>query len=69
MERNNTGFSLECDSSIINNPNAGILGIIAAAPSDDDLKAAINKVPEAYSEFIPIMTVRMSGILKFIYLC
>ena len=63
MERNNTGFSLEWDSSIINNPNAGILGMVAAAPSDDDLKAAINKVPEAYSEFIPIMTAEMAAVL------
>ena len=63
MERNNTGFSLEWDSSIINNPNAGILGIIAAAPSDNDLKAAINKVPEAYSDFIPIMTAEMAAVL------
>ena len=36
LERNNTGFSLEWDSSIINDPNAGILGIVSAAPSDDD---------------------------------
>ena len=63
MERNNTGFSLEWDSSIINNPNAGILGMVAAAPSDDDLKAAINKVPEAYSEYIPIMTAEMAAVL------
>ena len=63
MERNNTGFSLEWDSSIINNPNAGILGMVAAAPTDDDLKEAINKVPEAYSEFIPIMTAEMAAVL------
>ena len=63
MERNNTGFSLEWDSSIINNPNAGILGMVAAAPSDDDLKVAIDKVPEAYSEFIPIMTAEMAAVL------
>ena len=52
MERNNTGFSLEWDSSIINNPNAGILGMVAAVPSDDDLKTAINKyqrpIPNSY---------------------
>ena len=63
MERNNTGFSLEWDSSIINNPSAGILGMVTAAPSDDDLKAAIDKVPEAYSEFIPIMTAEMAAVL------
>ena len=63
MERNNTSFSLEWDSSIINNPNAGILGMVAAAPSDDNLKAAIDKVPEVYSEFIPIMTAEMAAVL------
>ena len=63
MERNNTGFSLEWDSSIINDPNAGILGMVAAAPLEDDLKAAINKVPEAYSKFIPIMTAEMAAVL------
>ena len=63
MERNNTGFSLEWNSSIINDPKAGILGMVAAAPSDDDLKAAINRVPEAYSKFIPIMTAGMAAVL------
>ena len=62
-ERNNTGFSLEWDSSIVNNPNAGILGMVAAAPTDDDLKMAIDKVPDAYSEFIPIMTAEMAAVL------
>ena len=37
--------------------------MVAAAPSDEDLKAAINKVPEAYSEFIPIMTAEMAAVL------
>ena len=37
--------------------------MVAAAPSDDDLKVAINKVPEAYSEFIPIMTAEMAVVL------
>ena len=62
-ERNDTKFSLEWDASIVNNPRAGILGMVAAAPSDDDLKAAIDKVPEAYSEFIPIMTAKMAKVL------
>ena len=62
-ERYDTKFSLEWDASIVNNPRAGILGMVAAAPSDDDLKAAINKVPEAYSEFIPIMTAEMAEVL------
>ena len=35
----------------------------AAAPSNDDLKAAIDKVPEAHSEFIPIMTAEMTLVL------
>ena len=37
--------------------------MVAAAPSDDDLKAAINKVAEAYTEFIPIMTAEMAEVL------
>ena len=37
--------------------------MVVAAPSDDDLKAAINKVREAYSEFIPIMTAEMAEVL------
>ena len=63
MEQNNTGFSLEWDSSIINNPNAGIIGMVAVPPSEDELKSAINKVPEVYIEFIPIMTAEMASVL------
>ena len=37
--------------------------MVAAAPSNDDLKVAIEKVPEAYSEFIPIMTEEMAAVL------
>ena len=56
-------FSLEWDTTIFSNPEAGILGMVAAAPADDDLKAAINKVPEVYSEFKPIMTAEMAEVL------
>ena len=62
-ERNDTAFSLEWNPSILDNPKAGILGMVAAAPSNEDLKAAINKVPEAYSEFIPIMTSEMAEVV------
>ena len=37
--------------------------MVAAAPSSENLKAAINKVPEADSEFIPIMTAEMAEVL------
>ena len=37
--------------------------MVAAAPSSDDLKMAIDRVPEAYSEFIPIMTAEMAVVL------
>ena len=37
--------------------------MVAATPSSDDLKAAIGKVPEAYSEFITIMTVEVAEVL------
>ena len=62
-ERNNSGFSLEWDNSILDNPEAGILGMVAAAPTSNDLKAAIGRVPEVYSEFIPIMTAEMAEVL------
>ena len=62
-ERNKSGFSLEWDNSILDNPEAGILEMVAAAPSSDDLKAAIRRVPEAYSEFIPIITAEMAEVL------
>ena len=62
-ERNDSKFSLQWDTSILNNPKAGILGMVAAVPSDDNLKAAINRVPEAYSEYIPIMTAEMAEVL------
>ena len=54
---------MEWDNSILDNPEAGILGMVAAAPSNEDLKAAIGKVPEAYSEFIPNMTAEMAEVL------
>ena len=38
--------------------------MVAAPPSNDDLKAAIGKVPEVYSEFIPIMTAEMAEVLS-----
>ena len=63
MERNDTSFSPEWDSSIINNPGAGIMGIVAVVPSDDDFRAGTDKVPEACTEFIPIMTAEMSAVL------
>ena len=37
--------------------------MVAAAPSDEELKTAINKVPEVYIEFIPIMTAEMAEVL------
>ena len=36
--------------------------MVAAALSDHDLKAAINRVPEFYSDFIPIMTAEMAEV-------
>ena len=48
-ERKDTVLSLVWDPSILDNPKAGMLGMVAAAPLDENLKAAINKVLEAYS--------------------
>lgn len=30
--------------------------MVRAAPTEDDLKASIDRAPEVFSEFIPIMT-------------
>ena len=49
-------FALEWDPSILADKDAGILGMVAAAPTEDDLQQAINRVPEAFRQLIPIMT-------------
>ena len=47
-------FTLEWDPSILADKDAGILGMVAAAPTEDDLQEAINQVPEAFWQFIPV---------------
>ena len=49
-------FTIEWDPSILANKDAGILGMVAASLTEDDLQQAINRVPEAFRPFIPIMT-------------
>ena len=53
---NHENFSLEWDPEVLTDKDAGILGIVAAAPIENDLQAAINQVPEVFQKFIPIMT-------------
>ena len=53
---NHEKFSLELDPEVLTDKNAGILGIVVAAPSEDDLHVAMNRVPEVFRQFIPIMT-------------
>ena len=53
---NHENFSLKWDPEVLTDKNAGILGIVAAAPTENDLQAAISRVPEAFQHFIPIMT-------------
>jgi len=56
-------FSLEWDPAVLTDKHAGIIGMVCAAPTEDDLKAAIDRVPEAFSEFIPIMTTEAASVL------
>ena len=42
---NHENFPLEWDPEVLTDKNAGIQGIVAAAPTEDDLQAAINRVP------------------------
>ena len=54
-KNNHENFSLQWDPKVLTDKNAGILGMVAAVPTEDDLQAAINRVPEAFRCFIPIM--------------
>ena len=53
---NHVNFSIEWDPEVLTDKDAGILGIVAAAPAEDVLQSAINWVPNAFRQFIPIMT-------------
>ena len=46
----------EWDASVLENKNAGLLGMVCAAPTEDELQQAINQVPDKFAKFIPIMT-------------
>ena len=56
-------FSLEWDEDVLTHPDASVLGVVCAAPTENDLKAAIDRVPEAFAEFIPIMTTEAASTL------
>ena len=56
-------FPVEWDEEVLTHTDAGILGVVSAAPTEDDLKAAIDRVPEAFAEFIPIMTTEAASTL------
>ena len=48
---------------MLTHPDASVLGVVCAAPTENDLKAAIDRVPEAFAEFIPIMTTEAASTL------
>ena len=56
-------FPLEWDESVLTDPKAGILGMVCAAPTDLELQEAIDRVPEPFREFIPIMTSEAASVL------
>ena len=56
-------FSLEWDEDVLTHPDASVLGVVCAAPTENDLKAAIDRIPEAFAEFIPIMTTEAASTL------
>ena len=49
-------FSLEWDETVLSEQDAGALGIVCAAPTEQELQEAIDRVPEASRDYISIMT-------------
>jgi hypothetical protein len=49
-------FSLEWDDEVPTDPDACLLGVVCAAPTEKDLKEAIDRVPEIFKEYMTIMT-------------
>ncbi len=49
-------FALEWDETILTDEEAGILGMVCAAPTEGELQDAIARVPKEFQEFIPLMT-------------
>ena len=56
-------FSLEWDETVLSEPDAGVLGIVCAAPTEKELQEAIDRVPEAFRDYISIMTTEAAMVL------
>ena len=55
-KHNHENFSRELDPAVLTGKDVGILGIVATALTKDNLQVEINRVPEAFRQFIAIMT-------------
>ena len=58
-------FTVKWDSSILADKDACILGMVTAAPAQDNLQEAINQVLEASWQFIPIITTEGASVLPY----
>jgi hypothetical protein len=56
-------ISFEWDEDVLSDPDAGVLGVVCAAPTESELKAAIDRVPSAFKAFTPLMTTEAAMIL------
>ena len=48
---------------MLSEPDAGVLGIVCAAPTEKELQEAIDRVPEAFRDYISIMTTEAAMLL------
>lgn len=56
-------FSLEWDEDVLTDPNAGVLGLVCAAPTESELKDAIDRVPDVFKAYTPLMTTEAALVL------
>ncbi len=56
-------FSLEWDETVLTDTNAGILGMVCAAPNEKELQEAIARVPEIFRGYTTIMTAEAAMVL------
>ena len=56
-------FPLEWDEDVLTDPEAQILGMVCAAPTESELKEALDRVPDRFKDFLPIMTSEAAEVL------
>ena len=56
-------FPLEWDDDVLTDSNVGVIGMVCAAPTESELQDAIDRLPEHFHEFIPIMTTEAASVL------